>query len=192
MRTANPYFDIALWRDNSGASLGQTYIGTLDFDWGPTDWVNVSDWHRYTVSFDQANNVVLLFVDGVMLQNYSNTDPDMSVDFSPEASSTFFLGMYGEWSWGDDDSGQLFFLNDDRFRGQIDEVAFWDRALSPDDVEALAAGDAATRSGVDAALSLDPSLMMGSLRAARRAASSTLKDSRIHQVIHRRNVRSST
>ena len=123
MRTANPYFDIALWGDNSGASLGQTYIGTLDFDWGPTDWVNVSDWHRYTVSFDQVNNVVLLFVDGVMLQNYSNTDPDMSVDFSPEASSTFFLGMYGEWSWGDDDSGQLFFLNDDRFRGQIDEVA---------------------------------------------------------------------
>ena len=44
MRTANPYFDIALWGDNSGASLGQTYIGTLDFDWSPTDWVNVSDY----------------------------------------------------------------------------------------------------------------------------------------------------
>jgi hypothetical protein len=70
------------------------------------------------------------------------------------------LGIYADWSLQDDGTGVLTFTStNQRPYGQYDELAVWSRALAPEDVAALAAGDEERRSGVDAALALQPSLL---------------------------------
>ena len=162
-RTGWPLFDFALDTTRDGENFGQTFIDSKDFAWGPAPGVNVSEWHRYTMSFDEARDELLFFIDGRLQRNVSDAgvaSSDTAAVFSSDLSPTLWLGLYGEWTWGDGDVGELTLLSYERmFAGQYDEFALWDRPLAADDVAALAAGDAERREGVDAALALEPALL---------------------------------
>ena len=175
-RTAAPIYDIALYAGNDGATIAEAFFDSSDFDFGPAPWFNetltapqelklregVMDWHRFTISYDKAADLMLFFVDGAVVKNLTaglSSSATAGV-LSPEATPALFLGIYADWSLQDDGTGVLTFTSSNqRPYGQYDELAVWSRALAPEDVAALAAGDEERRSGVDAALSLDPSLL---------------------------------
>ncbi len=85
-----------------------------------TNYLN-NQWHHAVVTFDNTNNIVRLFVDGVQVGTLTTTS-------NPDNTGTQPLRI-GENSQPP--------LGPDAFVGQLDEVGVWSRALSNAEVTSL-------------------------------------------------------
>ena len=80
-----------------------------------------NQWHHAVVTFDNANNIVRLFVDGLQIGTLSTTS-------NPDNTGTQPLRI-GENSQSP--------LGPDAFVGQLDEVGVWNRALTNAEITSL-------------------------------------------------------
>ncbi len=110
--------------------LSKQYLANPDWVAGalrlqaPLDLVGTNGWHDVVVRFSGPN--LHLFVDGVLV------DEEWPYGALDHFRGPFLLGAgYREGSW---QSG---------FNGQVDHLAFWDRALSDDEVAVISGGKAA-------------------------------------------------
>jgi hypothetical protein len=85
-----------------------------------TNTYNDGQWHHGVVTFDNSNNIVRLFVDGVQIGSLStSSNPDNT------GSQPLRIG------------GNAQSLTEDFFIGQIDEVGVWNRALTNAEITSL-------------------------------------------------------
>jgi hypothetical protein len=78
-----------------------------------TNTYNDGQWHHGVVTFDNPNNIVRLFVDGVQIGTLSTTS-------NPDNTGSQPLRI----------AGNAQSLTEDFFIGQLDEVGVWNRALT--------------------------------------------------------------
>lgn len=88
----------------------------------PIDWVGREGWHDVVVRF--ADTIIELYVDGVLI------DEEWPHGALYRFCSPFLFGA------GYSSAGQL----PGNFQGEIDHIAFWDRALRPEEIAALSGG----------------------------------------------------
>jgi hypothetical protein len=82
-----------------------------------TNTYNDGQWHHGVVTFDNSNNIVRLFVDGVQIRTLSTTsNPDNT------GSQSLRIG------------GNAQSLTEGFFSGQLDEVGVWNRALTNSEI----------------------------------------------------------
>ena len=117
-KTVDSGFDILLAsaRD-AGAKIGTSYVDSGDFDWGIHPTLNVSEWHRYTMSLDKSKDELLLVIDDVLSANYSRAGLSSAAGagvFSSSNAITLWIGMYASYRM-EDDVGSLSLLSDQRF-----------------------------------------------------------------------------
>ena len=98
----------------------ETTGGTNRYITPSTNYLN-NQWHHAVVTFDNANNIVRLFVDGLQVGTLSTTS-------NPDNTGTQPLRI-GENSQSP--------LGPDAFVGQLDEVGVWNRALTNAEVTSL-------------------------------------------------------
>ncbi len=102
---------------------------------GPGDWVSIGNtginldgegWNHVAAVFDDANDQVTLYHNGVQVEILSTTD---SIDWTDDAntSANTYIGTHGNSSSSFD------------YRGLIDDVRIYNRALSSGEIAALAA-----------------------------------------------------
>ena len=103
-----------LWFTSSDQLQGgfETTGGTNRYMTLPNDYID-GQWHHGVVTFDNTNNIVRLFVDGVQIATLSTTS-------NPDNTGTQPLRIRG--------NAQS--LTEDFFIGQLDEVGVWNRALT--------------------------------------------------------------
>ncbi len=89
----------------------------------PVDWFGRDDWHDVVIRF--ADTVVELYVDGVLI------DEEWPHGQLYRFCSPFLLGA----GYGPDGTVET------GFAGEIDHIAFWDRALSAKEITALSGGE---------------------------------------------------
>ena len=114
----------------AGSTIGglRTEIQT-DFRTSATGGPNINDgnWHHVTTVYDSSGGTLLdqvtMYIDGVPIASY--VDGGNTVNFAT-ANATVLIG------------GST--LLDRRWNGWMDDVAIWDRPLSPAEVQQLAAG----------------------------------------------------
>jgi Concanavalin A-like lectin/glucanases superfamily/Calcineurin-like phosphoesterase len=92
---------------------------------------NDGQWHHGVVTFDNTNNIVRLFVDGVQLGTLSTTS-------NPDNTGSQPLRI----------AGNAQSLTEDFFVGQLDEVGVWNRALSSAEIINLMEGGVFTPNGL--------------------------------------------
>ena len=80
-------------------------------------------WYNITLVYDQLNDSKTVYVDGNFVIKYEKA-------VNMQAGDRFRLGGPEQADWGFDDS----------FQGRIDDLVFYDRALSPENVQTLLAG----------------------------------------------------
>ncbi len=118
----------ALLAQGSRSPAGQGMLRNRDFADGvlpvsaPVDWFGRDGWHDVVVRF--ADTVVELYVDGVLIDEQWPHGP-----LHRFCSPFLFAAGYGP-------GGRL----ETGFLGEIDHVALWDRALSPQEITALSGG----------------------------------------------------
>lgn len=88
----------------------------------PIDWVGRKSWHDVVVRF--ADTIIELYVDGVLI------DEEWPHGALYRFCSPFLFGA------GYSSEGQL----QSDFQGEIDHIAFWDRALRPEEIVTLSGG----------------------------------------------------
>ena len=82
-----------------------TYVDSGDFDWGIHPTLNVSEWHRYTMSLDKSKDELLLVIDDVLSANYSRAGLSSAAGagvFSSSSAITLWIGMYASYRMEDD------------------------------------------------------------------------------------------
>ena len=121
--------NIALRADDSGQGLAVFYYqgsGT----WNTVGSVDVNldgaGWNHVAATFDDTNNRVAVYLNGVEVANLDTTD---SIDWTTDGntSTSTFIGKHGNGSTSFD------------FRGRIDDARIYDRALTAGEIAALAA-----------------------------------------------------
>ena len=85
-----------------------------------TNAYNDGQWHHGVVTFDNPNNIVRLFVDGVQIGTLSTTS-------NPDNTGSQPLRI----------AGNAQSLTEDFFIGQLDEVGVWNRALTSAEITDL-------------------------------------------------------
>ena len=98
----------------------ETTGGTNRYITSSTNYLD-NQWHHAVVTFDNANNIVRLFVDGLQVGTLSTTS-------NPDNTGTQPLRI-GENSQSP--------LGPDAFVGQLDEVGVWNRALTNAEITSL-------------------------------------------------------
>ena len=111
--------------DETGAGIGGS-IQTLPGVWNDLDsnvFISGTGWHHVMYVFDDVNDVHTLYLDGVEIASESTTD---SVDWA--GATTTYIGQHPDGT--------------DEFAGLIDDARIYTRALSTDEIAALATDQA--------------------------------------------------
>ena len=87
--------------------------GRLELADDPAGWLN--EWHHWAGTYDGLTGRMVLYLDGVAVSTDTTT-----LDFAPTTGTLFI---------GGDDGGYF-------FTGQMDEVHYWRRPLTPDEIRA--------------------------------------------------------
>ena len=118
--SAGKNMNYGLWMTSGERLRGgfETSSGTDKFATS-SDTFNDGKWHHGVVTFDNPNNIIRLFVDGVQVATYSTST-------TPETNAT-------PLRIGSDSSN----IDDHIFTGSIDEVGVWNRVLNSDELTNL-------------------------------------------------------
>ena len=116
---------------------GHFYDGSTWTTMNSGQYVEGTGWRHVAYVFDDANDVHTIYIDGVAIGSAATTG---SISYSLGANT--LIGMHGN---GDADYA---------FDGQIDDARVYTRALSADEIAALAADSSSTTGSV--AITVDP------------------------------------
>ena len=110
-----------IWLDSS-----ERLVGGFETTGGANKWItstntyNDGQWHHGVVTFDNPNNIVRLFVDGVQIRT-------LSTSTNPDNTGTKPLRI----------AENVQSLGQDAFIGQLDEIGVWNRALTNSEITSL-------------------------------------------------------
>lgn len=121
----------ALYLNSSGQLVGFFESGGTNNTVTSSDSLIGTSWRHVAVSIDATNNTMTIFVDGVAAETTLTTGP-IEYDNDPDT----YIGRAGDGLGGYD------------FDGMIDDARIYTRALSSDEVAALAAGQTETSASV--------------------------------------------